>query len=412
MSTGLGVFIAPWMPPTLGDPLHYWEDVSGNDHSFLRPIEGEDRSAVANSFTAITGGATNTHVTAADFEEGSAATSLTAWVADGYDPSLEPGTGDYSFSLWYNEVTPDGFAYVLNNGNTSGSSEPGFTLYTANGEPRIRMEDVGAGTVKPTLSSGLGNILGDGWHHVVGTFDRSGVYSAPNTVSLYVDGVLANSLVLPDIDGNPYNLSNPAKQLRIGGREYADHNFEGYLDDIAIYQGVLSATDVTTLLAAPSVNADTITTAGVTPLAVYNFENNLFDGAQPGTIPDDFDGNPGTLYGGTAVDDAARGNVLGFDAGAKSGPTTATSSIRATAATRSRLGSTSSRTTSVPSSSPARETPRPATKAGASLSRAEILSSAPAMKKGTRTHACKQGLRLPPANGITWRWSSMPAPER
>ena len=130
-------------------------------------------------------------------------------------------------------------------------------------------------------------------------------------------GCVANSTVLPDVAGNPYNLSLSTKQLRIGGREYSGHNFEGYLDDVAIYEGVLSATDVTTLLAAPSVDANTITTAGVTPVAVYDFENNLIDSAQVGSVPDDFDGNPAVLYGGTAEDDATRGDVLGFDAGAQ-----------------------------------------------------------------------------------------------
>ena len=135
-------------------------------------------------------GATNTHVTAADFEEGSATPNMNAWVNEGYDASLEPGTGDFSFSLWYNEVSIDPFAYVLNNGNTLGSTEPGFTLYTANGEPRIRMQDAGGATdSRVTLATGLSDISGSGWHHIVGTFDRSGTYSAPNTVSLYVDGM-------------------------------------------------------------------------------------------------------------------------------------------------------------------------------------------------------------------------------
>ena len=301
---------------TPGDPLYYWEDLSGNGHHVLRGIEVDDRSADMNAV-----GATNTHVTAADFEEGNIVTNMNAWVNDGYDASLEPGTTDFSFSLWYNEVTPDGFQYILNNGNTAGSGEPGFAFYTGGGVPRIRMQDAGASTADPntrlTLSSGTSDISGAGWHHIVGTFDRSGTYSAANTVSIYVDGSLANSLVLPDVGGNPYNLSLPTKQLRFGGREINDHNFEGYLDDIALYQGVLSPTDVTTLLAASSVDANTVTTAGVTPLAVYNFENNLIDNAQPGTVPDDFDGNPAVLHGGTAEDDATRGDVLGFNAGAQ-----------------------------------------------------------------------------------------------
>ena len=313
VSDGLALY-SSMDAPTVGDPLHYWEDVSGNDHHFLRSIEAKDRSADMNAI-----GATNTHVTAADFEEGSPTPNMNAWVKGGYDSSLEPGTTDFSFSLWYNEVATDSFQYILNNGNTAFSGEPGFTLYTGGGEPRIRMQDAGGSTSDPntrlTLSSGTSDISASGWHHIVGTFDRSGTYSAPNTVSLYVDGMFANSMVLPDVGGNPYNLSLPTKQLRIGGREASGHNFEGYLDDIAIYEGVLSPTDVTTLLAASSVDANTVTTAGVTPLAVYNFENNLIDNAQPGTLPDDFDGNPAALYGGEAVSDVTRGDVLAFNTG-------------------------------------------------------------------------------------------------
>lgn len=310
LSTGLGIY-SSMDAPTLGDPLHYWEDVSGSGRHLLRNVEVKDRSADMNAI-----GATNTHVTAADFEEGSANTSLTATVVDGFNPVLEPGTSDYSFSLWYNEITTYSFAYILDNGNTASSSEAGFAFHTASGQPQIRIQAAGGDTsTRVNLSSVLGDISGSGWHHVVGTFDRTGVYSAPNTVTLYVDGMFTNSAVLPDVGGSPYNISLPGKQLRIGGREATNYNFEGYVDDVAIYQGVLSPTDVTTLLAASSVDANTVTTAGVTPLAIYNFENNLFDDYQSGTVPDDFDGNPGVLHGGAAADDATRGEVLSFSGG-------------------------------------------------------------------------------------------------
>ncbi len=310
LSSGLEVF-SSMDGLTVGDPLHYWEDVSGNGRHILRNIEVQDRSADMNAI-----GATNTHVTAADFEEGSANTSLTATVIDGFNPVLEPGTSDYSFSLWYHETSTFSFAYILNNGNTASSREPGFAFHSANGQPQIRIQAAGGDdSTRVNLSSGLGNISGSGWHHVVGTFDRTGVHSAPNTVSLYVDGMFTNSAVLPDVGGSPYNISLPNKQLRIGGRELSNYNFEGYVDDVAIYQGVLSPTDVTTLLAASSVDANTITAAGITPLAIYNFENNLFDEYQAGTVPDDFDGNPGVLHGGEKVTDSIRGEVLSFSGG-------------------------------------------------------------------------------------------------
>ena len=47
------------------------------------------------------------------------------------------------------------------------------------------------------------------------------------------------------------------------------------MDDVGIYGGALSASDVADLYNATSFDANTIATAGITPQAVYNFENNL-----------------------------------------------------------------------------------------------------------------------------------------
>ena len=310
LGTGLGLYSSmDSATPAVAD--QYWQDASGNDYYV------NNLAAPAYDGSSDLGGTNrSTAVDCTDADTINNPNKMT--VAGGYTADFDPGTTDYSVSLWYQETGISNFQYILSKGNSIGSSTPGYALYSANGEPALRLNDVGGGYVAPddtrvTIASGMGNISANGWHHLVAVFDRSGTHSAANTTSLYVDGALTNSSVLPDVGGNPYDVSNAGKQLYMGGRDLADHDFEGYLDDVAIYRGALSPTDVSTLYTASGLTTGTVTSAGITPVALHPFETNLNDnGGAPGTLPDDHNGNPAVLYGVTEapVTDATRGDVV------------------------------------------------------------------------------------------------------
>ena len=89
--------------------------------------------------------------------------------------------------------------------------------------------------------------LVNGWHHVVAEFTNGGV--ANNR--LFIDGVLQS---LTQRAGAPNNANAiVSSDLRIGGRSNAsDHRFTGQLDELELFQGMLSTARVNELYAAPN----------------------------------------------------------------------------------------------------------------------------------------------------------------
>jgi len=285
----------------------YWQDATGNAYDGQVNVTAYDDLG--------------NHRTAANFF----GSTTRMRVHSGFDTLLDAGTTDFSVSLWYYEVTAEQSNYLLTNGNSSGSQEGGFCLMTQNGQPQIRLNDVAEGDAthlpdtRVTLTAGTGNISG-AWHHLVAIFDRTGtVHGTPNQVLLYVDNEKKSFTTLPELLTGPYNIikkqdaTTPAgKDLRIGGRDVdASYDFEGYMDDVAVYRGALSAADVGTLYAASNLGPGTITTPGITPVAIHNFAANLNRSTETlGAVPDDYGSNPGTLREIKQVTDAVRGDVL------------------------------------------------------------------------------------------------------
>lgn len=72
------------------------------------------------------------------------------------------------------------------------------------------------------------------WHHVAGTYKGS-------SVKLYIDGVLESSV---SASGNLYNN---AQVVQMGGRPAFGNYFQGSIDELAIYNRALSASEITEL---------------------------------------------------------------------------------------------------------------------------------------------------------------------
>ncbi|NLE39076.1 MAG: PEP-CTERM sorting domain-containing protein [Pirellulaceae bacterium] len=294
----------------------YWVDASGNGY------DGRAYDVPAHD-----GGGNRS--TAVDFTL--AASRMT--VQSGYDPLLDAGITDFSVSLWYYEtMTVSSGAYLFTSGNNAGSGRGGFSLMSAAGVPQIRINDVGeVNDTRVTVNSDPINkvdISGE-WRHLVAVFDRTGnVTGTANNVQIYVDNVMKNSAVLDDIvDGStlesrPYNVLKALSgaentvhgdQVNIGNQTSgtAANAFTGYMDDVAVYRGALSAADVATLYSASSLSAGTIATSGITPVMIHNFENNLGRSSETlGGVSDDYKANAATMKNFRQVTDATRGQVL------------------------------------------------------------------------------------------------------
>ena len=277
-----------------------WADASGNGHNvYLGYAASYDGSADPL-------GGTN-RSTAVDMTS-----SLLRMRVDGGNDDFNPGTEDYSVSYWYYQTDSTDYQHIVSLGNTY-SATPGYSLHAYNGQPNLRFQDVGGDTsTRKTVASGVGDISANGWHHVVAVFDRTGAQSAANTVSLYVDTWLMNSTTID----STYDISSTLEWTLGGTTATKNYYYKGYLDDVAIYQGALSTTDVSTLYMANAVDSSTITTAGVTPIMIQNFETDLsvgFDGGLE-TTTDATNTYTATGVGDllTVVNDAQRGEVVLF----------------------------------------------------------------------------------------------------
>ncbi len=97
----------------------------------------------------------------------------------------------------------------------------------------------------------------DGWHHVAATV------SSTDGISFYVDGVLSG------VNGNTANLVNTGSDVFSVGRSSGSGEaqwFAGKLDEIRVYNGVLSLAEIQALMVPTLADIGTITIAG--PIAI------------------------------------------------------------------------------------------------------------------------------------------------
>ncbi|MGR9108895.1 MAG: LamG-like jellyroll fold domain-containing protein, partial [Gammaproteobacteria bacterium] len=136
------------------------------------------------------------------------------------------------------------------------------------------------------------------WTHLVGTFD--GLYQR-----LYINGVE----VATRSENGPIITSTG--NLRIGGNSIWGEYFDGYIDEVRIYNRALSATEVTNNLSSPVIPAPAPAPAGNLQglVAAYGFDE------AGGTTVFDASGqnNNGTITDAVRTANGRYGNALQFD---------------------------------------------------------------------------------------------------
>ena len=146
----------------------------------------------------------------------------------------------FSIEVWVKTSSTNG-AFL---GKYRAASQMGYYLgVNSNGKAIFYVKDndtySGGTKTHSAVSASVvsSSIINDNnWHHVVGVFDRS---SAPNTtLRLYVDGSQVNTAL-----GTYYGDFFSYDPLTMGS--YANINFfNGSLDEVAIYNGVLPLSDI------------------------------------------------------------------------------------------------------------------------------------------------------------------------
>lgn len=172
------------------------------------------------------------------------------------DPKLDFGTSDFSVAFWIKVPNtpplPSSDPVIIGNkdwdsgGNVGflvaldGADEAGSHMWTVNAADGTKRLDWDAD------NNGAPNLVDGTWHFVAVTFDRDA------TMNVYLDGVLKQTDASPaakDMTLIPGDLAPNDKPFTImqdnTGAYGAD--FSGYLDDILIYNRVLSAGEVGSL---------------------------------------------------------------------------------------------------------------------------------------------------------------------
>lgn len=191
---------------------------------------------------------------------GGGATYLTAPDIAG----LNVGTGSVSISFLMKTTVDPGadFVYLMKGtvtaGDYPGSQGSRYRVYSKASDIRLEVDDDSTATsVKiqyqvPFTVAGTYDLKGGDWNHVVTILDRS-----LKEIRIYVNG-LSVTTAMGGSYGNAWddacaNIDDTGNvPLLIGDAWAHDASFEGSLDDVRIYSGVLTEAEVQTMYVAPT----------------------------------------------------------------------------------------------------------------------------------------------------------------
>ena len=166
-----------------------------------------------------------------------------------------PSIKQMSISMWVNIPTDivNGSTYdiVSNGGNVSiaGTYIMGVSDIGSNGSMVLTSNII---THNPSDTGIINNIglygsitLNDtNWHHIVKTVSISGGGSSNCTISMYIDSVLHNTITA---SGNISSLQHSADKTYIGSRDGTVNYYRGHMDEMRIYNSILTINEITQL---------------------------------------------------------------------------------------------------------------------------------------------------------------------
>ena len=160
----------------------------------------------------------------------------------------------FTASIWVQPHTLSDVATLLYLGSLTGSNYTFELFVTKSATLPIRAvwhRQDGNSHERVEIASGEGLVLPIGsWSHIVVT--HNGAEPDPNSTKIYVNGIQVSTRIVSSSWG-PYPEGSI---MRIGGRY--DRSFDGFIDDVRIYNRVLSATEVVELSQEPAALANLI----------------------------------------------------------------------------------------------------------------------------------------------------------
>lgn len=216
-------------------------------------------SSANNYVGTVTGGALWSTTDLPDVPSGSSA----ALQMDGVDDQVDivgfkgiTGTGDRTISAWIRTSTNNTAVNkaIVSWGTNLGTQKWTFRIQNSNGTPgAIRIEANGGYFVGNTV------VTDTEWHHVAVTWADDGTPDIQDA-RLYVDGVL--DAEFGNVDTPPsasqtiaINTASIA-DVRIGEDFQLNHNWDGWMDDVRIYDEALNANAIADLAIGTPIVAD------------------------------------------------------------------------------------------------------------------------------------------------------------
>lgn len=211
------------------------------------------------------------------------------------DENVLTNKNDFSVSLWAN--TSKKTAQSLLSGSSAGSNNDLIMWFTRDTSFRPYLKNSQNGAIDVT------SIADEKWHHLVWT--RSGSQSC-----LYIDTLFQGCVTQSISSLNIESLIVGQEQDSVGGRFESSQAFNGLIDELLVFDGPLSATDISTLYDKQNAGLDddgNLRNCPVpaVPLLEYRFEEGSWNGT-PGEIID----STGNNYNGQLVRNSTPATAL------------------------------------------------------------------------------------------------------
>jgi hypothetical protein len=162
----------------------------------------------------------------------------------GYDQRIS-----FTASTAHEPISVSAWIYIPTSPASQGSPRivdlPHFRFYHTSGRKLGASSDRSAGTDGDWQTNGTTGLVGlDGWHHVVVTYDGSTLTNDP---VFYIDGSSALGALSSDTNPTMAAYNSATSTGYIGNSAALTDDFAGSIDDLRIYNVVLSSTEVTAL---------------------------------------------------------------------------------------------------------------------------------------------------------------------
>ena len=161
-------------------------------------------------------------------------------LGDSDDFSFGNGTTDspFSISTWIKIGQTTSQGIVTKYGSVNSTQE--YLFYTTAGKLRLLLLDANNG--ENNFTTGITNLAIDTWYHVACTYDGRGGINARLGITLYING---NEETVTTSGGAYTAMSNTSQPVEIG--KHLTSELLGNIDEIAIFNSELSASDITSI---------------------------------------------------------------------------------------------------------------------------------------------------------------------